>query len=137
MASPGEEYLIARKKQIERKTRILTLFSIIGFVGSTVFAVVPAIERAIQNPQPVTTANSIESSLHEQAKGYELVLQREPNNQTALEKLSLVRVQLKDFKGAREPLEKLVKLHPDRKDYQVILNDMKKREKETEKNSDR
>ncbi|WP_414579012.1 tetratricopeptide repeat protein [Anabaena sp. CCY 9402-a] len=129
MASPGEEYLIARKKQIERKTRIVTIVSVIGFVGSTVFAVVPAIQQAIQNPQPVTTTTSLESSLQEQAKGYDLVLQREPNNQIALEKLSLARVQLKDFKGAIEPLEKLIKLHPDRQDYKVILEDIKKREK--------
>jgi cytochrome c-type biogenesis protein CcmH/NrfG len=133
MASPGEEYLIARKKQIERKTRILTIVSVIGFVGSTVFAVVPAIQQAIQNPQPVTISTSVESSLQEQAKGYDLVLQREPNNQVALEKLSLVRVQLKDFKGAIQPLEKLVKLHPDRQDYKVILEDMKKREKESDR----
>ncbi|MBD2360725.1 tetratricopeptide repeat protein [Anabaena minutissima FACHB-250] len=133
MASPGEEYLIARKKQIERKTRIVTIVSVIGFVGSTVFAVVPAIQQAIQNPQPVTTTTSLESSLQEQAKGYDLVLQREPNNQIALEKLSLVRVQLKDFQGAIEPLEKLVKLHPDRQDYKVILEDIKKREKESDR----
>ncbi|MEA5567122.1 tetratricopeptide repeat protein [Anabaena sp. UHCC 0399] len=133
MASPGEEYLIARKKQIERKTRIVTIVSVIGFVGSTVFAVVPAIQQAIQNPQPVTTTTSLESSLQEQAKGYDLVLQREPNNQIALEKLSLVRVQLKDFQGAIASLEKLVKLHPDRQDYKVILEDIKKREKESDR----
>ncbi|ABA19976.1 conserved hypothetical protein [Trichormus variabilis ATCC 29413] len=130
MAKSGEDYLEIRKRQIERKKRIFTIVSIISFVGSTAFAVVPSIQRAIQNPPPVTPTTSAESSLQEQAKGYELVLQREPNNQTALEKLSLVRVQLKDFKGARAVLEKLVKLHPDRQDYQVILEDMKKKEKE-------
>ncbi|MBD2344441.1 tetratricopeptide repeat protein [Anabaena subtropica] len=136
MASSGEEYLIAREKQIARKKRILTIVSMISFFGSMAFAGISTVQRAIQNPQPVTQTVSAEFSLQEQAKGYELVLQREPNNQTALEKLSLVRVQLKDFKGAREPLEKLMKLHPDRKDYQVILEDMKKREKLTEKKSD-
>ncbi|UKO98156.1 tetratricopeptide repeat protein [Nostoc sp. UHCC 0870] len=130
MASSGEDYLVVRKKQIERKKRILTAVSIVSLVGSTAFSAIPAIQRAIQSPAPVTTTTSAESSLQEQAKGYELVLQREPNNQVALEKLSLVRVQLKDFKGAIQPLEKLVNLHPDRQDYKVILEDMKKREKE-------
>ena len=127
MASSGEDYLVVRQRQIERKKRILTIVSIVSFLGSTVFAVVPLVQRATQNPPPVTTTKSIESSLREQAKGYELVLQREPNNQMALEKLSLVRVQMKDFKGASELLEKLVKLHPDREDYKVVLADMKKR----------
>lgn len=130
MASSGEEYLIAREKQIARKKRILTIISFVGFVGSSVFAIVPAIQRATQNPQPVAQTVSPESSLQEQAKGYELVLQREPNNQVVLEKLSLVRVQLKDFQGAREVLEKLVKLHPDRQDYKVILEDMKKKNRD-------
>jgi cytochrome c-type biogenesis protein CcmH/NrfG len=128
MAKSGEDYLNVRKKQIERRKRLLTIVSIFSFFGSLGFGAVSTVQRAIQNPPPVTTTTSGDSSLQEQAKGYELVLQREPNNQTALEKLSLVRVQLKDFKGAREPLEKLVKLHPDRKDYQIILEDMKKRE---------
>jgi cytochrome c-type biogenesis protein CcmH/NrfG len=127
MASSGEDYLVVRQKQIERKKRILTVVSVVSFLGSTVFGVVPLVQRATQSPSSVTTTKSIESSLREQAKGYELVLQREPNNQVALEKLSLVRVQMKDFKGASELLEKLVKLHPDREDYKVVLADMKKR----------
>ena len=127
MASSGEDYLVVRQRQIERKKRILTIVSVVSFLGSTVFAVVPLVQRATQSPPSVNTTKSIESSLREQAKGYELVLQREPNNQVALEKLSLVRIQLKDFKGASELLEKLVKLHPDRQDYKVVLEDVKKK----------
>ncbi|MCF4969224.1 tetratricopeptide repeat protein [Nostoc sp. CMAA1605] len=129
MARSGDDYLETRKRQIERKKRIWTTVSIISFFGSIAFGAVSTIQRAIQNPPQVTPTQSAEPSLQEQAKGYELVLQREPNNQVALEKLSLIRVQLKDFKGAREILEKLVKQHPDRQDYQVILADIKKREK--------
>ncbi|WP_427156838.1 tetratricopeptide repeat protein [Aliinostoc sp. HNIBRCY26] len=129
MARSGDDYLETRKRQIERKKRIWTTVSIISFFGSLAFGAVSTIQRAIQNPPQVTPTQSAEPSLQEQAKGYELVLQREPNNQVALEKLSLIRVQLKDFKGAREILEKLVKQHPDRQDYQVILADIKKREK--------
>jgi hypothetical protein len=127
MTSSDKDYFVVRQRQIERKKRILTLVAVVSFFGSMVMGAVPAIQRAIQNPPPVTTTKSTESLLQEQAKGYELVLQREPNNQIALEKLSLFRVQMQDYKGASELLEKLVKLHPDRQDYKVILADLKKK----------
>ncbi len=127
MPGKGEEYLIARKKQIERRQRILTIVSIVSFVGSTVFAIVPSIQQAIESPKPATASVSRESALQQQVKGYELVLQREPENQLALEKLSLLRLELNDAKGAMESLEKLVKLHPDRQDYKTVLADVKKK----------
>lgn len=133
MAKSGEDYVVTRTKQIDRKKRIVMIVSIISFIGSTVFAIVPVVQRAIQNPPIVSTSISTESDLQEQAKGYELVLQREPNNQVALEKLSLLRLQLKDVNGAIKLLEKLVKLHPDREDYKVILEDMRKRQKQPQK----
>jgi hypothetical protein len=127
MPGSSEEYLIVRKKQIGRRQKIVTIVSIFSFFGSTVFAIIPAIQQGSQ-PKPATASVSAESALQQQAQGYELVLRREPENQLALEKLSLLRLQFKDAKGARELLETLVKLHPERQDYKVVLEQVKKKQ---------
>ncbi|MEH1848379.1 MAG: tetratricopeptide repeat protein [Nostoc sp.] len=127
MAGSGEEYVISRQKQIERRQKIVTIVSIVSFVGSTVFAAIPAIQQATQ-PKPATASHSAESELQQQARGYELVLKREPENQTALEGLVNVRLELKDTQGAIQPLEKLMKLRPDRPNYKILLEQIKKQE---------
>jgi len=52
-------------------------------------------------------------------KGYELVLQREPENQTALG-LVQARIQLRDLRGDLT-LEKLTALNPNQTEVQLIL----------------
>ncbi|MEH2106280.1 tetratricopeptide repeat protein [Nostoc sp.] len=136
MTGSGDEYLISRKKQIERRKKIITIVSLVSFVGSTVFAVIPAIQQASQ-PKPVTASASPESGLQQQAQGYELILQREPENQHALEKLSWLRLKLKDTKGAIEPLEKLVKLYPERQDYKVVLQQIKKQQDNSDRSTNK
>lgn len=131
MAGSGEEYVITRKKQIERRQKIVTIVSLVSFVGSTVFAVIPAIQQASQ-PKPVIASPSAESVLQQQARGYELVLQREPENLTALEGLVNMRLKLKDTQAAIQPLEKLVKLRPDRPNYKVLLEQIKKQQTKSE-----
>ncbi|BAY60659.1 hypothetical protein NIES22_07180 [Calothrix brevissima NIES-22] len=122
----GEEYLINRKKQIQRRQKFLTIVSIVSFFGSILFSAVPVIQKALQEPQPkAATQKSPDSLLQEQAKGWEMVLQREPQNQLALEGLVNVRIKLNDTQGAIQILEKLVKLHPERQDYKVVLDKFK------------
>ncbi|MDJ0585470.1 hypothetical protein, partial [Microcystis sp. M49636_WE2] len=59
--------------------------------------------------------------LEEMVKGYEKILEREPDNPTALQGLAQARLQLKDFIGAREPLEKLYQKYPDNLEVMLVL----------------
>ncbi|GAA6617112.1 tetratricopeptide repeat protein [Scytonema sp. NUACC26] len=125
MASSGEEYLVARQKQIERKKRIVTWISIICFAGSGIAAVVPALQKATNN-EIQQQAESPKASLRQKAQGFELVLQREPENQVALEELVRIHIQLRDAQSAIAPLEKLVRLQPERQEYKALLEHLKK-----------
>ncbi|MEG4633392.1 tetratricopeptide repeat protein [Microcoleus sp. AR_TQ3_B6] len=112
----------------DRIKQILALVSMVGFGGSAIFGMVSLFGSGLssqhqQKPAPV--AVSQESLLAAQERGYETVLQREPQNQTALEGLANVRLQMNNKVGAIEPLEKLVKLNPDRADYKVLLGQVK------------
>ena len=59
--------------------------------------------------------------LEAEASGYQKVLEREPNNETALNGLLEIRLQQKDLEGAIAPLEKLAKLHPQQTEYAILL----------------
>lgn len=125
MAISGEEYLNLRSKQIQRKKRIITVISMVSFLGSIGFAGVSNLKQALsENPAPQVVSQ--EGSWKQQEQGLETVLQREPENQVALEGLVNVRMQLKNKKGAVDPLEKLVKLYPQRQDYKVALGQLQK-----------
>ena len=100
----------------------------VSFGGSAIFGVVSLFSSGLssqhqQKSAPV--AVSQESLLAAQERGYQTVLQREPQNQTALEGLANVRLQMNNQVGAIEPLEKLVKLNPDRLDYKALLEQAK------------
>ena len=126
MASSSDDYLVQRGKQIERKKRIVTYIGLLSFGGSMLFGGVNTIKQAWEKPKQAVV-QSAETELQKQVKGYELVLQREPNNQMALEKLSIIRLKSGDNKGAITLIEKLIKLHPDRQDYKTVLANTKKK----------
>ncbi len=69
--------------------RILLVFSMVAFLGSTGYGLFGLYSNALQQPQ--TTATSEEASVDQQLaakeRGYELVLEREPENRVALEVL--------------------------------------------------
>jgi len=84
-------------------------------------------QPAAADASPGAALATQQQELEVQAKGYELVLQREPENQTALRGLLETRIRQDNVKGAIEPLEKLAKLNPDQADYTVLLAQAKQR----------
>ncbi len=118
----------SRVNKGDRIKQIFAFVSMAGFAGSTIFGMVSLFSSGLssqhqQKQAPV--AVSQESLLAAQERGYVGVLQREPQNQTALEGLANVRLQMNNKVGAIEPLEKLVKLHSDRADYKQLLEQAK------------
>ena len=120
-------------KKNERKKRILrifTLISAIAFLGSTGFNLIRMLTHPAQSTQVSTQAEDLTQQLQAQARGYESVLQREPENQTALKGLVEIRLQMNDFERIIEPLETLVRLSPEQEQYKTLLATIKQQVKE-------
>jgi predicted Zn-dependent protease len=96
---------------------------VLFFFGSTGFTMVNLFASAWNQPD-VEATQSPEDPLKQQEQGYELVLQREPDNVAALEGLVNTRLQMNDQAGAIEPLERLVKLRPHQTDYTTLLGQL-------------
>ncbi|MBO1346257.1 MAG: tetratricopeptide repeat protein [Hormoscilla sp. GUM202] len=105
--------------------RVLAIVGGGAFIGSTVFAITSVFRDALTQPvSSETTEPTIEERLATQERGYEKVLQREPQNQVALEGLVFVRLQMQDARGAIRPLSKLVQLFPERRNYKILLEEL-------------
>ena len=106
--------------------RILVVCSMVAFLGSTGYGLFGLYSNALQQPQ--TTATSEEASVDQQLaakeRGYELVLEREPENRVALEGLVEIRLQMQDTQGAIARLQRLVELHPQEAGYKVQLEQL-------------
>lgn len=98
----------------------LLALSIGPFFGSAIGRNNYAGSTAGQSPQ-AATAEDQQAELEGRAKGYELVLQREPDNLTALRGLVEARVALGDLPGAVAPLERLAELNPEVPNYSILL----------------
>lgn len=112
-----------------RKNRwLLNLVLIVATVGLLGVTMLPLVTSAISsnqsnkpNPSPSQAATPQKADIEAQARGYEEVLKREPENTTALRGLLEARLKLNDIKGVIDPLEKLAKLNPNMTEYGVLL----------------
>lgn len=113
---------------------LLVLIAVGGFfLGRS--SLIPMVSNALKqaqpsvNTQPTPTAQAVvakQTELESQAKGYELVLQRKPDDRTALEgliqtKLELARLGAGSIKDTLEPMEKLAQQNPKETKYTILL----------------
>lgn len=113
----------------EKRNRwLLNIVLIIATLGLLGVSIIPLVASTFNNPQqtkatpsPTQSIEAKKADIEAQARGYEEVLKREPDNQTALRGLLEARLRLNDVKGAIEPLEKLAKASPTTTEYGVLL----------------
>lgn len=126
-----KQYGVERIRKMERSKqiqKIVLVLSMLSFFGTSIFGLGKVFKGVFDKesqPEQPAAEQSATDLLQKQEKGYEAVLKREPNNPTALEGLLTIRLQQNNIKGAIEPLETLVKLYPDRQDYQQLLTQLK------------
>ncbi|WP_341526442.1 tetratricopeptide repeat protein [Nostoc sp. UHCC 0302] len=118
--------------------KVVLALAVLAFVGVSVIPIIGAFNNTPPSNQNVAssrgslTSSEQKSKLEDAVRGYELVLQREPENQTALKGVLQARLQLLSQKGKGEvqpadiqaviePLEKLAKLNPENSEYGVLL----------------
>jgi tetratricopeptide (TPR) repeat protein len=111
---------------------VVLILSLVAFVGFSLGPIVGGIIGGNQASQPATPTSEQSAQtqrindLKAQARGYELVLQREPQNQTALQgflqaQLELISVGEGEVDTLIEPLETLSELNPQTTEYSILL----------------
>ncbi len=113
----------------KRKNRwllnVVLIIATIGLLGVSIIPLISATFTPQKNvaatPSPTQSVEAKKADVEAQARGYEEVLKREPDNQTALRGLLEARLRMTDIKGAIAPLEKLAKLNPNQSEYAVLL----------------
>jgi tetratricopeptide (TPR) repeat protein len=112
----------------------MMLFSLITASALPILGSVLEGQQFAKNPnQEIITLSQQELALMEaEASGYQKVLEREPNNETALNGLLKIRLQQKDLENAIAPLEKLAKLYPEQTEYTTLLAQAKEQTEDYE-----
>ena len=106
------------KSTLKPFQRVLTIIFGLAFLASMVGFSFSMFFNSPVNQQEVATAEETSSidprlqELKDRESGYRKVLEREPLNKFALENLATARLQMEDYQGAIQPLEKLGELEP-------------------------
>ena len=121
------------KKSNRWLINIILVVAAIALVGGSMLPLLTSTIEQSQPPTPSPLASGQTSpagqtsQLTDQVRGFELVLQREPENQTALQGLVDAKIKLGDVKGAIPSVEKLAALNPTQTQYTLLLAQAKVR----------
>ena len=108
-------------------TKVFVIVSGIAFLASSGMGISSMIGESIDRPaQNQNAAQSQNAQLQAEEKGFATVLNREPNNQTALRGLVEIRMRRGDVPGTKAALEQLVKLNPTDNRYKELLAEINK-----------
>ncbi|NJM89614.1 MAG: tetratricopeptide repeat protein [Hydrococcus sp. RU_2_2] len=109
----------------EKRSRWVSISVILMLLALISFSILPLVNSIAQEGQVLNNASQeatrSQKTLETKALGYQLVLEREPDNQNALKGLLEIRLQQSDLNGAIAPLEKLASLNPQQTDYTILL----------------
>jgi hypothetical protein len=122
---------MASTKEILQKTFVIA--SGLAFLGMMTLPMLNVFKENTNSPPSSdnTPAQNQPPTAEEKAKiaaiadGYAKVLEREPENPTALQGLVEARLQLGDLPGAIPPLEKLTQLYPEQEPLKQLLKVLK------------
>ena len=121
----------------KKSTKIVVLISGIAFLGSSVAGIGGLIASSLNPPAAKENPALTQSSqLAAQEKGFLGVLQREPNNPTALRgaiEIWRIRIDQGDAIGVKTTIEALVKANPKNKIYKELLVAIDKQIADTKK----
>ena len=115
---------MSQKKGKDTVKKVLIIISGLAFLlfsGSAVIRMILNPQTPSTNTQTSQVNDSPEERLKQQAKGYEIVLEKEPNNRFALENLVQVNLQLGNLQAALPLIERLVENYPENERYQEAL----------------
>jgi thioredoxin-like negative regulator of GroEL len=115
-------------------TKVFVILAGLAFLGSSVAGLSGSIGSSMNEPAATEKAAQSQSAqLAAEEKGFAAVLQREPNNQTALKGLVSIRLKSGDIAGTRTALAQLVKLNPAERQYKELLEVIDKQIADTKK----
>lgn len=109
------------KSFLDSFKKIVVLVSGIAFVSSSVLFIVRLLTNPLENSPVPEQTEVLAEHLKSQEEGYLIVLEREPNNTSALQGLVDIRMQLNDLEGTIAPLEKLITIYPDDENLKLLL----------------
>jgi hypothetical protein len=121
---------MATTKEILQKTFVIA--SGLAFLGMMTLPMLSVFKESPSSPVSSNTSTPKQPPTAEEkakivaiADGYAKVLEREPENPTALQGLVEARLQLGDLPGAIPPLEKLTQLYPEQEPLKQLLKVIK------------